>query len=120
MPIRIQRKRTKGWKMPPNTVSVTRPGEFGNPFVVGGLYKIGNGKSRGEFSYLRCLYEKYNDGSFIKIESVQQALNMYQEYLNKYPLTDAQIEKLRGKNLACFCKEGEPCHADLLLKIVNQ
>jgi hypothetical protein len=30
MPKRIQRKRTKGWRMPPNTVSVTRPGPFGN------------------------------------------------------------------------------------------
>ena len=35
MPERIQRKRTKGWKMPPNTVSVTRPGRYGNPFRVG-------------------------------------------------------------------------------------
>ncbi len=33
MPIRIQRKRTKGWKMPPNTVSVCRPGKWGNPFT---------------------------------------------------------------------------------------
>ncbi len=33
MPQRIQRKRTKGWKMPPNTVSVTRPGRYGNPFT---------------------------------------------------------------------------------------
>ena len=32
-PQRIQRKRTKGWKMPPNTVSVTRPGKWGNPFT---------------------------------------------------------------------------------------
>ena len=31
-PVRIQRQRAKGWKMPPNTVSVTRPGKFGNPF----------------------------------------------------------------------------------------
>lgn len=31
MPERIQRKRTKGWKMPPNTVYVGRPGAFGNP-----------------------------------------------------------------------------------------
>lgn len=35
MPERIQRKRTKGWKMPPNTVSVTRPGYYGNPFSPG-------------------------------------------------------------------------------------
>ncbi len=33
-PIRVQRKRTKGWKMPPNTVSVCRPGKWGNPFTV--------------------------------------------------------------------------------------
>ena len=33
-PTRIQRKRTKGWRMPPNTVSVTRPGWLGNPFKV--------------------------------------------------------------------------------------
>ncbi len=30
MPERIQRKRVKGWRMPPNTVSVTRPGPWGN------------------------------------------------------------------------------------------
>lgn len=30
MPERIQRKRTKGWRMPPNTISVTRPGPWGN------------------------------------------------------------------------------------------
>lgn len=32
MPVRIQRKRTKGWKMPPNTVYVGRPSKWGNPF----------------------------------------------------------------------------------------
>ena len=32
MPKRIQRKRTKGWRLPPNTVCVTRPGKWGNPF----------------------------------------------------------------------------------------
>src|SRR5690242_6951114 len=31
-PVRIQLKRTKGWRMPPNTVKVTRPGKWGNPF----------------------------------------------------------------------------------------
>lgn len=31
-PIRIQRKRTKGWKMPENTVYVGRPSKWGNPF----------------------------------------------------------------------------------------
>ena len=33
-PIRIQRKRSKGWRMPPNTVSCCRPVPWGNPFRV--------------------------------------------------------------------------------------
>ena len=32
MPIRVQLSRKKGWRMPENTVSVARPGKFGNPF----------------------------------------------------------------------------------------
>jgi len=36
-PVRVQRKRTKGWRMPENTVSVTRPGRWGNPFKVGSM-----------------------------------------------------------------------------------
>ena len=35
MPNRIQLKRTKGWKMPPNTVKVDRTTKWGNPFQVG-------------------------------------------------------------------------------------
>ena len=26
---------------------------------------------------------------------------------------------LRGKNLACWCKPGQPCHADVLLELAN-
>lgn len=33
MPQRIQRSRKNGWRMPPNTVNVTRPGRWGNPFT---------------------------------------------------------------------------------------
>lgn len=33
-PLRIQISRKKGWRMPPNTVKVARPGPFGNPFTV--------------------------------------------------------------------------------------
>lgn len=33
MPERIQRKRAAGWRMPENTVCVSRPSKWGNPFV---------------------------------------------------------------------------------------
>lgn len=29
------------------------------------------------------------------------------------------LTPLRGKNLACWCKAGAPCHADILLQLVN-
>ena len=34
-PIRIQRKRTKGWRTPENTVYVGRGSRWGNPFKIG-------------------------------------------------------------------------------------
>jgi hypothetical protein len=30
------------------------------------------------------------------------------------------VRDLRGKNLACACKPGEPCHADVLLELANR
>jgi hypothetical protein len=35
MPKRIQLKRTKGWKMPENTIKVDRTTKWGNPYKVG-------------------------------------------------------------------------------------
>ncbi len=29
------------------------------------------------------------------------------------------LEMLRGKNLACWCALGAPCHADVLLRLAN-
>ena len=34
MPKRIQRKRSKGWRMPKNAVYVGRPTKWGNPFKL--------------------------------------------------------------------------------------
>ena len=30
------------------------------------------------------------------------------------------LPRLKGKNLSCFCKEGTPCHVDVLLEIANR
>jgi hypothetical protein len=29
------------------------------------------------------------------------------------------IHELRGKNLACWCRPGATCHADVLLELAN-
>lgn len=95
-PIRIQRKRTRGWKMPPNTVYVGRPTKWGNPVRV-------------------------KKGSYIL--TAENAKECYRTWLTKTEGRSIGYHagfELRGKNLACWCKLGEPCHADVLLEIANQ
>lgn len=98
MPIRIQRKRVKGWRLPGNAVSVTRPGKWGNPFKIA--------------DYI----EKYGEQA-----GSTQCLLDYLVWLNKQIESgELDIEELRGKDLACFCKQGNPCHANILLRRANQ
>ena len=49
MPERIQRKRTKGWRMPVGAVYVGRPTKWGNPFPIAetsARYAVGRFRSR--------------------------------------------------------------------------
>lgn len=93
MPKRIQRKRAKGWKMPPNAVYVGRPTKWGNPWVVG---------RDGDAKTCMTLYEQLING------------NIWSE-----PNMKTIKRELRGKDLACWCPLGQPCHADVLLEIAN-
>lgn len=97
-PIRVQRKRTKGWNMPENTVYVGRPTKFGNPFKLGDW-----------------LFEIYSN---------EKAVALFEESLTFYPAGHRLVEsiksELKGKNLACFCPLDKPCHVDVLLKIANE
>ena len=95
MPKRIQRRRVKGWKMPPNTMSVTRPGKWGNPFVVG------------------------DGSSTFHCPTVIDAVAAYRNML-PYTFLANDLPELRGKDLACFCKLSQPCHADVLLELANK
>jgi len=90
-PKRIQRQRTKGWKMPPNTVYVGRPGKWGNPYIA-------------EIESER--------------EQCKQAFRYWIERLIAKGVSH-DFTELRGKNLACWCPLDQPCHADVLLEIAN-
>lgn len=111
-PIRIQRKRTKGWRMPENTVSVTRPGKWGNPFKIYG--------QAGHWFVLNDYGEPlvtFNE----KKDAIDCCVENYKEYIShEHNLGIVNVFDLRGKNLACFCPLSEPCHADVLLKLANE
>lgn len=104
-PQRIQRQRTKGWKMPPNTVYVGRPSRFGNPFVVG---KDGTA-AECVAKYRNMLMPYRHHGGNSSLENF---------YLSTANIQDIQAS-LRGKNLACWCPIDQPCHADVLQEIAN-
>ena len=107
MPKRIQRKRTKGWRVPANCVSVTRPGKFGNPFSVLPNARPG-ARVGGAIGYFA-------------VQTTEDAIECYRE-AEILRLADEPhfLDELRGKDLACFCKLDEPCHADVLLELANK
>jgi hypothetical protein len=108
MPERIQLKRSKGWQMPPDTVKVTRPGPWGNQFIVSPKARPG---ARSGCEYI-C------------VPTVEDAVSCYrlwlEEQLAAHECVRNAVAELRGKNLACWCQIGAPCHADVLLEICNK
>lgn len=93
--------------MPPNTVKVCRPGKWGNPFVVGercGFSEPGSNEVEGPFK---------------PIKDRAEAVSAYRSWITEQHDLLAEVGELRGKNLACFCPPGEPCHADVLIELAN-
>jgi hypothetical protein len=97
-PKRIQRKRTKGWKMPPNTVYVGRPTKWGNPYTMHSTPKLSREGRQAVVDNFRAI-----------IWANQQGAERFRKPINE----------LRGKDLACWCPLDQPCHADVLLELAN-
>lgn len=108
-PTRIQLSRAKGWRMPPNTVKVDRSTRWGNPFVVGETYPVIEEGCTTPIGQHRCA-------------SRADAVGMFENWVqSEHGFDREDIEKhLTGKNLACWCKPGTPCHADVLLELANK
>jgi uncharacterized protein DUF4326 len=96
-PPRIRLSRATGWRMPENTVKVDRTTKWGNPLV------IGRDGTRSECIHLyRCMIE----GSLAVTKGPGPL-----ELANTRRFIAENIDRLRGKKLACWCslpKEGEP------------
>jgi hypothetical protein len=95
MPHRVQLSRRKGWRMPPDTIGVARPGPWGNPYRVG---------------------DAGPDGRLIATRA--EAVNLYRRLVTGPP-AGHRYEELAGMNLACWCPLDGPCHADVLLERAN-
>ena len=106
MPKRIQRQRTKGWRMPEGAVYVGRPTQWGNPYRLGAkLITIG---------HVRMERPEGADAEDI-VWAFSHALRWD---LLPGPFL-SQVAGLRGRDLACWCPLDQPCHADVLLEVAN-
>jgi hypothetical protein len=137
-PVRIQLSRAKGWRMPENTVKVDRSTKWGNPFdfrkseccwIALSYGCRGDRLGRQEAS-VRAFREWIDPGDGKRTFSIERQPAFGNDTTSvpvgpkvvagMSPALSDVVSALRGKNLACWCKPGEPCHADVLLEIANR
>lgn len=133
MPERIQRKRTKGWRLPPNTVVVSRPSKWGNPYSLKDVAEMYAEYPPAERrAVAQMLFRR--DGEHWGMLAVwlddrpDRVAEMFWETVDRGATRNYQeyaASELRGKDLACWCPlvdaDGNPvpCHADVLLEWAN-
>lgn len=113
-PRRVQRKRTKGWKMPENTVYVGRPSKWGNPVAVDMLVSVEEAvRMYRDLVISGEAWWTTDEGTRWEMRNRLTAAR------NPVASVEAIREELVGKNLACWCLLDQPCHADVLIAIAN-
>lgn len=123
-PQRIQRQRTRGWRLPPAAVYVGRPTRWGNPFIIGSTVSVsGWDADHRRFDGVRLTMtpvmaaEAYRDlmaGRLTLGEDPDQEERAYVTGWHR------GLTQLRGHDLACWCPLDRPCHADVLLALANR
>jgi len=128
MPRRIQRRRTKGWRMPPGAVYVGRPTVWGNPVTCQ--------PHRCDLAPCKCcrpdpddsfccvsIYREWLVSGIEGRDSRTGILSMALDAVTGYPRRNelvSRLPELRGRDLACWCSLDRPCHADVLLELANR
>lgn len=100
--------------MPLETVKVDRSTPWGNPFRVVRERAAWGVTLRDEAS--ASLYRDTED------DARQLACDLFRDWCVTYGGQIGHkhnVGDLRGRNLACWCPESSPCHADILLEIAN-
>ncbi len=115
-PVRIQRRRVKGWRQPLTAVYVGRPSRWGNPFTIARTF---------ERDWIVTDADGDLPSKLFPTEAAARAHAVELHRLHTGPMGNYEIdvEQLRrdlaGLDLVCWCPLDGPCHADVLLEIAN-
>jgi hypothetical protein len=107
-PRRIQRRRTKGWRLPDNAVIVSRPSRYGNPCKVGLMQEMGYVDPHAAAA---ANFQHWLNGD--RFGASTDEADQHRERIL------ASLPELRGKDLACTCGPDHTCHGDYLLDRAN-
>jgi hypothetical protein len=114
--VRLQLSRRKGFDLQAHSlatnglpaVNCARPSRWGNRWTVKGREEAG-WPTVDRKAVLRICVAAY-----------QAWLLGERHWAHGQPLPPVpDLAPLRSRNLACWCKPGEPCHADALLEMAN-
>jgi len=97
--------------MPENTVYVGRPSLWKNPYRVGDIWDQSRVWDLPSWSEL----DTRNGETRITAPLAVDMFRREYGWMAGMP----RMEMLRGKDLACWCPESQPCHADVLLEWAN-
>lgn len=109
-PKRIQLRRTKGWRKPPNTVVVSRPSKWGNPIDPTNTIAC---ESNEDAAWMHQNLIRYGDTVPYPRDGQTDRLMRHRDWVLDH------ADELIGKNLACWCPLDAPCHADELLELAR-
>lgn len=142
-PRRLQRRRTKGYRLPASTVCVGRPSKWGNPL------RLLQNDLHSDLLTRACGYMPSDEGRHAatvvlhwlwiwpieerlpipakpnRFSGVSPALlatwrrDVVPLHLGEPPSLADIRAALRGRNLACWCPLDRPCHGDTLLYLAN-
>ena len=113
-PVRLQRRRTKGWSLQGAAdpirggVIVSRPSRYGNPCKVGLMQEMGyeDPHAAAAANFRIWLAGSRSDAPTDEADQRRERIL-------------ASLPELRGKDLACTCRHDQACHADVLLHRAN-
>lgn len=107
---RVQRKRTKGWRMPPRTRYVGRGTKWGNPHKVTHLHKRFYVSDGWRYDFMT------------KQKAAKFSCELFRVYALKELIIDPHwLDELREFDaLACWCALEDPCHVDVIIELMEE
>lgn len=121
-PVRLQISRRKGFDLQALSkavnglpaVNVARPGPWGNPVTKQDFLDLQAILANAGRDPLKGTWQEH------AVKCFDGWIGGEIPELGKPPTVAEIRSSLRGKNLACWCPPGSPCHADVLLALANR